>query len=190
MPVTDRFAPMLAMTAQRRRLTFLMLLVSSAVACGQQADHPWWVSMGAGPAVHGGVLGMSAGMDYCYQLEHSIISGRIIGATNENPTIRRVSPSQTTYKLADYGILYGPLWTPGNWRLAVSTGLGVIRSTTDQGGPEETRSGISLPLEAQAFYRFTSFAGAGAYAYASMNGVHPLGGFLLVVQLGSFGPAE
>ncbi len=190
MRVTDRMSLLPLMTIRRLRSIVLLLIVAPVGAFGQQADHPWWVSMGAGPAAHGGVLGMSAGMDYCYQLDRSIISGRIIGATNENPTVRRISPSQTTYKLADYGILYGPLWSFGNWRLSAGAGLGVIRSTTDQGGPEETRSGISLPLEAQAFCRFTSFAGVGAYAYASVNGVHPLGGFLLVVQLGSFGPGR
>ncbi len=173
------------------RLTALLglLLLVSVAAFGQnESEHPWWISMGAGPADHGKVLGMSAGIDYCYQFERSIISARVIGATNMNPTVRRISPSLTTYKLADYGLMYGPLWIDGGWRLSVGAGVGILRSTTDQGGPEETRSGISLPLEAQAFYRFTSFAGAGVYAYGSVNGIHPIGGMLVVIQLGSFGP--
>lgn len=152
--------------------------------------HSWWVTMGGGLAMHGPVLGMTAGIDYCYQIDRSLISARLIGATNENPTVKQISPSATTYKLTDYGLLYGPLWPSGSWRMSVGAGIGLVRVTTESRGAMDTQSGVALPLEAQVSYRFTSFAGAGLYAYGSINGVRTFGGVLLVVQLGSFSTTD
>ena len=73
-------------------------------------NHPWWVNLGAGPAFVGNTFAMNAGMVYCYQFDRSIISARILGVTNYNPTVQEIDKSYTIYKMAEYGILYGPIW--------------------------------------------------------------------------------
>jgi len=149
-----------------------------------QSAHPWWVNLGAGPAYIGTDFAMTAGMIYCYQFERSIISARMLGVTNINPTVQRISFSSTKYKIADYGILYGPIWQSGCGYISVSGGIGLVRAVYETPTKNTTNTSISLPLEAQFFWRPIYFAGIGVYAYTSINFEKPLYGMMLCCQLG------
>jgi len=149
-----------------------------------QSAHPWWVNFGAGPAYIGTDFAMTAGMVYCYQIERSIISARIIGITNINPTVQRISASSTKYKMADYGILYGPMWQSECCYTSISAGLGLVRAAYETSTKITTNTSISLPLESQFFWRPTYFAGIGIYIYASINFEKPIYGIMLCCQFG------
>ncbi len=167
----------------------ILIFNAQAVQAGDESHgaknhHPWWVAVGAGPSLIGGGFSMSAGMIYSYQFENSVISGRILGLTNINPTVQRIEPSETKYKMADYGVLYGPIWHYGRSYVSLGAGLGLVRASRQYGAEAATNSSISLPVEAQWFWQPTSFAGFGMYIYATPNFEKPLYGLLLCAQLG------
>jgi hypothetical protein len=62
---------------------FLILVSPASYLKSQTAhqNHPWWVNLGAGPALVSNTFAMNAGMVYCYQFDRSIISARILGVT-------------------------------------------------------------------------------------------------------------
>ena len=171
-----------------RLLVFVFVLVTNGYAADEtqraQNHHPWWITVGGGPSMIGGVFSMSAGMVYTYQFENSIISGRILGITNINPTVQKISPEQTNYKMADYGVLYGPIWHYGRSYVSCGAGLGLVRASAQNGISSARNTSISLPVEVQWFWQPTHFAGFGMYAYASANFERPLCGLLLCAQLG------
>jgi hypothetical protein len=150
----------------------------------KQGAHPWWVNLGAGPANIGTDFAMTAGMIYCYQFEQSVISARMLGATNINPTVQKIDPTSTKYKMADYGILYGPIWHSGCCYMSVSGGIGLVRAAYEMPTKITTNTSISLPLEAQLFWRPTYFSGIGIYVYTSINFEKSLYGMMLCCQLG------
>ena len=167
-------------------LTVCMLSLAPHILRSQTAPehHPWWVSVGAGPSWTAGTLTMNVGMVYSYQFEQSTINARIIGLTNDNPTVQRFDRSSVVYKMADYGILYGPIWNSSRGYFSAAAGIGLVRA---EYGPslQFTRStGVSLPLELQWFWRPTTFFGAGVYAYGSLNTVKQMAGIMLCAQLG------
>jgi hypothetical protein len=147
-------------------------------------DNPWWVNLGVGPSFVGNTFSMNGGMVYCYQFERSLISARMLGITNNNPTVQQIDKSSTVYKMADYGILYGPLWQGEEMYFSVSAGFGLVRAAYVTPGSITTNSSISMPLEVQWFWRPTRFAGIGVYAFASLNFERQLYGVLLCAQLG------
>jgi hypothetical protein len=161
-------------------LLFPMTLYSQV----DQSRNPWWVHLGVGPSFIGRTFSMNAGMVYCYQLDRSVISARMLGVTNDNPTVQRIDPSETIYKMADYGILYGPMWTAGKTYLSIGAGVGLVRAAYETPISITTNTSISLPLEVQWFWRPTPFAGIGMYAYASLNLEKQLWGMLVCAQLG------
>jgi len=167
-------------------MALCLLSLPPTIVCSQTAPehHPWWVSVGAGPSWTAGTLTMNAGMVYSYQFEQSTINARIIGLTNDNPTVQRFDRSAVVYKMADYGVLYGPIWKSGTGYFSAAAGIGLVRA---EYGPvnQFTRStSISLPLELQWFWRPTAFFGAGVYAYGSLNSGKQLAGIMLCAQLG------
>jgi hypothetical protein len=174
----------------------ILLLASISIFClGARAaggkrvtgdHHPWWVTVGGGPSLIGGDFSMSAGMIYTYQFENSVISGRILGITNINPTVQKIAPVETNYKMADYGVLYGPIWHYGRSYVSLGAGLGLVRASRQSGAQAARNTSISLPVEAQWFWQPTGFAGFGMYAYASANFERPLYGLLLCAQLGAW----
>ncbi len=164
----------------------VLFLFQGMFAQDISVDHPWWVNIGAGPAAISGKFSMSAGMDYCYQFDRSYLSGRIIGVTNKNPTIQRIDRSETIYKMSDYGILYGYLWQSGRVYFSAGGGIGLIRMTYESQSGITSNSSVSLPLEAQFFWRPAYFAGIGAYVYTSFNLERQLAGLMVCVQLGSW----
>jgi hypothetical protein len=146
-------------------------------------NHPWWVNLGAGPALIGTHFAMNAGMVYCYQFEKSIISARIVGITNKNPTIQKMDRTITNYKMADYGILYGPIWYSGSSYVSAGAGIGLVRITCETSTNITTNTSISMPVEVQWFWRPTYFAGIGIYTYTSLNFEKQLAGVMICVQL-------
>jgi hypothetical protein len=149
-------------------------------------NNPWWVNLGAGPALVGNTFAMNAGMVYCYQFDRSIISARILGVTNNNPTVQRIDQSNTIYKMADYGILYGPIWQMKNCYISVGAGIGLVRAAYETTSDSTTNTSLSVPVEAQWFWRFTSYAGIGLYTYVTLNFEKPFYGVMICAQLGAW----
>jgi hypothetical protein len=149
-------------------------------------NHPWWVNLGAGPALVGKTFAMNAGMVYCFQFDRSIISARMIGVTNNNPTVQKIDQSYTIYKMADYGILYGPIWQTDYGYISVGAGIGLVRAAYETPIDIATNTSISVPIEAQWFWRLTTYAGLGVYTYASLNFEKQLYGVMVCAQLGAW----
>jgi hypothetical protein len=156
----------------------------SPVYCQPSNSHPWWVNLGAGPSLIGSNFSMNAGMVYCYQFEKSVISARIIGVTNKNPTVQKIQPTPVEYKFTDYGVLYGPLWQSEQTLVSIGAGIGLVRAAYETHFATSTNTSVSVPIEIQCFWRPTRFAGIGFYTYASLNFEKHLFGTLLSVQLG------
>jgi len=167
-------------------LLCLMLFSISNVYSQSSSSHPWWVNLGAGPSLIGNKFSMNAGMVYCYQFEKSVISARMIGVTNKNPTVQKIEPTSVEYKFADYGILYGPVWQSEQMFVSLGAGIGLVRAAYETPTSTSTNTSISLPIEVQCFWRPTRFAGIGVYTYASMNFEKHLLGALMCVQLGGW----
>jgi hypothetical protein len=149
-------------------------------------NHPWWVNLGAGPALVGNTFAMNGGMVYCYQFDRSIMSARMLGVTNNNPTVQKIDQSYTIYKMADYGILYGPIWQTDYGYASVGAGLGLVRAAYETQTDITTNTSISVPVEAQWFWRFTTYAGLGVYTYASLNFEKQFYGVMVCAQLGAW----
>jgi len=138
---------------------FCGLLLFASIAHSQSSNsHPWWVSLGAGPSLVGSTFSMNAGMVYCYQFEHSVMSARMIGLTNKNPTVQEIDPTHVNYKFSDYSVLYGPLWQSEQAYISIGAGIGFVRAAYETPVSIVTRTSVSLPLEAQWFWRPTRFA--------------------------------
>ncbi len=150
----------------------------------ENSHHPWWVNVGAGPALISTNFAMSAGLVYCYQFDKSIISARIIGSTNKNPTIQRIDITKINYSTTDYGILYGPMWQSGSIYVSMGAGVGLIRLSYDKTDHSTSKTSISLPLEVQWFWRPTYFAGIGLYFGTALNSEEQLSNIMICVQLG------
>lgn len=148
--------------------------------------HQWWVTLGAGPAFVGNTFAMNAGMIYCYQFDQSIISARILGVTNNNPTVQDIDQSYTIYKMAEYGILYGPIWQTNHSYISIGAGIGLVRTAYQMPINIVTNTSVSLPVEGQWFWRLTTYAGFGIYTYTSLNFEKPLYGIMLCAQLGEW----
>jgi hypothetical protein len=168
----------------------LVTMCGSGVLTAQPRDaHPWWITLGGGAAtVTDGSATMALGAVYGQLRESSLISARILGATNDNPTVRRLDPRQTTYRLTDYGILYGPAWSGDAGYVSVGAGIGMVRATTENGTSSLLKSTISLPLEAQAFWQIYGSFGLGVYAFSSINNARTFSGVIVAVQLGVLAP--
>jgi hypothetical protein len=175
-----------------RKLFFPVLLVvicvctlhSQIIHPTSGYHHPWWVNLGGGGAMIGSDLMMTAGVNYSYEFESTILSARIIGLTNENPTIQQIHSTVTNYKFADYGILYGPVWHFGNGYFAVTGGIGLVRAAYERPSGISTVTNFSVPLEVQLGYRISSTVGVGFYPYASINTEQSFWGVLACAQLG------
>ena len=148
--------------------------------------HPWWVNLGAGPALVGTTFAMNGGMVYCYQFDRSFISARILGITNNNPTVQKIDMSSTIYKMAEYGILYGPIWPTYYGFVSVGAGIGLVRAGYETPFDIATNTCISLPIEVQWFWRVTAYAGLGVYTYTSLNFEKSFYGVMVCAQLGAW----
>jgi hypothetical protein len=165
-------------------LLWVTIFFISNVSSQPSKSHSWWVNLGAGPSLIGNDFSMNAGMVYCYQFEKSVISARMIGITNKNPTVQKIQSTPVEYKFADYGILYGPIWRSEQTYVSIGAGIGLVRAAYEKSSVTSTNTSVSLPMEIQCFWRPTRFAGIGLYTYASLNFEKHLFGTLLSVQLG------
>jgi hypothetical protein len=94
--------------------------------------------------------------------------------------------SSTIYKMAEYGILYGPLWPTDYGFVSVGAGMGLVRAAYETPFNVATHTSISLPMEVQWFWRLTTYAGLGVYTYASLNFEKPFYGVMVCAQLGAW----
>jgi hypothetical protein len=129
---------------------------------------------------------MNGGMVYCYQFDRSFISARILGVTNNNPTVQKIDQSATIYKMAEYGILYGPILQTDYGFVSVGAGIGLVRAGYETPFDIATNTCMSLPIEVQWFWRVTAYAGLGMYTYASLNFEKPFYGVMVCAQLGAW----
>jgi hypothetical protein len=178
------------LTRTRKTLLVLSLACASTNAQTTTGGRPWWITFSGGLATPGESLTMVAGAVYGKQFESSIVSARILGATNDNPTVRQLDPSAVTYRLTDYGILYGPAYVHAHGYVSAGVGLGLARTSREQGLTADGRSSISIPVEVQAFWQLSDFFGVGAYAFGSVNGARSFSGILLGIQLGVFAQSK
>jgi hypothetical protein len=171
-------------------ITCFAVFSLAAVPCAAQTQepvrHPWWVNMGGGPGFVGSAGTMTAGFEYSEQLDGMILSGRLLGSTNKNPTILEYSPSGVVYKMAEYAVLYGPSYRYGSYLISGGAGIGLVRAIYENDNAVTTgkNSSISLPLEAQWCWRPTHFVGCGLYAYTSLNFEKTFSGLWFFAQLG------
>lgn len=161
-------------------------LSSDTLKSQYPGHHPWWVNLGAGPALVGTTFAMNGGMVYCYQFDRSCISARLLGVTNNNPTVQTIDRSSTVYKMAEYGILYDPIWQTEYGFFSVGAGMGLVRAAYETPFDISTNTSISFPMEVQWFWRFTTYAGFGVYTYASVNFEKPFYGVMVCAQLGAW----
>jgi len=168
------------------RLFGILILVVNYTLKSQVVyeHHPWWINVGAGPALIGNNFAMTAGLVYSYQFERSLISARIIGMTNKNPTVQRINSTNVNYKMTDYGILYGPIWQSGRSYVSLGAGIGLIRAAYETTERITTNTSISLPLEVQWFWRPFYFAGIGLYISTALNFEEQLTAVMICAQLG------
>jgi hypothetical protein len=175
---------------QQSIITGLAVYFFAAVPCAAQTQepvrHPWWVNMGGGPGLVGSAGAMTAGFEYSEQFGSMILSGRLLGSTNKNPTILEYSPSNVVYKMAEYAVLYGPAYQYGNYLVSAGAGIGLVRAIYENDSEATTgkNSSISLPLEAQWCWRPAHFVGCGFYAYASLNFEKTFSGLWFFAQIG------
>ncbi|MFZ1976978.1 MAG: hypothetical protein WAV76_03395 [Bacteroidota bacterium] len=168
----------------------LVVFFLAAVHCKAQPQepdhHPWWVNMGGGPGLVGSAGTMTAGFEYSEQFDSMILSGRLLGSTNKNPTILEYSPSDVVYKMAEYAVLYGQAYQYGNYLISGGAGIGLVRAIYENDDAVTTgkNSSISLPLEAQWCWRPAHFVGCGFYAYASLNFEKTFAGLWFFAQVG------
>jgi hypothetical protein len=166
------------------KLLYGLLLAAANGFSQSSLSHPWWVNLGAGPSLVGSKFSMNGGMVYCYQIDNSIISARIIGVTNKNPTVQKIDPTSENYKFSDYSVLYGPSWQSEQFYASIGAGIGLVRAAYEKPGSISSNTSVGMPFEAQLFWRPTQFAGIGLYSYANMNFEKHLFGALICAQLG------
>ena len=104
--------------------------------------------------------------------------------TNNNPTVQQIDQSYTIYKMAEYGILYGPIWQTSCGYISAGVGIGLMRAAYETPIDIVTNTSISMPLEVQWFWRFTEYAGLGSYFYSSLNFEKSFCGVMVCAQLG------
>jgi hypothetical protein len=106
--------------------------------------------------------------------------------TNKNPTVQQIELSSPIYKMAEYGILYGPMMQTNYGFVSIAAGVGLVRAAYETPINITTNTSISIPIEGQWFWRFTTYAGLGVYTYASFNFEKNLYGMMVCAQLGAW----
>jgi hypothetical protein len=84
----------------------------------------------------------------------------------------------------DAGVLYGRALGSGRGRLSGAVGLGGVGYEAGGYGPRRTGIGVGIPMEMQASWWPIPVAGIGLYTYANLNGLRPMAGVALTLQLG------
>jgi len=116
------------------------------------------------------VGGESSVLALSFQRQRLVVSSRVSGSTE--PCSGNVCAWPDPY---DVAVVIGLASAAGN-RLHASVGTGLALAAY------RNRSGLALPLEAQASWRATRFLGAGLYCWGNSLGPH--GALTIVLQVG------
>jgi hypothetical protein len=108
----------------------------------------------------------AAGVGAAWQRRSLVLMGRIasVGPEKEN-------------RMEDLGLLAGVGTQRGRFHYLAAAGLGVARNRQDS-------TALALPIEAQATWRFSGFAGLGLRGFLSLNKVSTFGGLTIVAEVG------
>jgi len=108
----------------------------------------------------------AAGVGAAWQRHKLVLMGRIasVGPEKEN-------------RMEDLGLLAGIGTQRGRFHYLAAAGLGVARNRQDS-------TALSLPIEAQATWRFSGFAGIGLRGFLSLNKVATFGGLTVMAEVG------
>ncbi len=147
-------------------LTLALLLLSLPLRA-QIADRPtYWgfVGLGAAAAKDSGFYASSVGV--------AIERGGLTG-------IARVSSLDTphTKRLTEAGLLVGLATQRSLLHCSLAAGVGTVRDLRDS-------TAISIPVEGQATWRFTRWAGVGIRVYGSANDLASFAAYSVALQLG------
>ncbi len=108
----------------------------------------------------------AAGVGAAWQRRNLVLMGRIasVGPEKEN-------------RMEDLGLLAGVGTQRGRFHYLAAAGLGVARNRQDS-------TALALPIEAQATWRFSGFAGIGLRGFLSLNKVSSFGGLTIMAEVG------
>ena len=146
---------------------FSAMLMFAPPLMGQAADRPtYWgfVGLGGAGAKDSGFYASTVGV--------AMQRGSLVG-------LARVSSLDTphTKRLEEAVLLIGLASRPSRLHYQVAAGVGTVRDSRDS-------TTISLPVEAQAMWRVTSWAGVGLRWYGSANAFASFGAYAVTIQLG------
>ena len=169
MPLTRRFGTLPTRSVQG----MFALIVCVAVptnASAQESHSPtrstFWgfAALGIGSAADSSFY--AAGVGAAFQRHSLILMGRIasVGPEKEN-------------RMQDAGVLAGVGTQRGPFHYLAAAGLAVARNGQDS-------TAIAVPLEAQATWRFSAFAGIGLRGFLSLNKLDSFGGLTVMAQVG------
>lgn len=140
------------------------------------ANARYWANIGLGA----GTTGVSAVASVSYRFNGNLLSLR--GST---------TGGAASDDYWDVGLLYGRTASGSWYQTSLSAGIGLMGGRTNQDGPVSARSTetleptVSLPLEAQLFWRPADFWGLGLSAFANINAKQSFGGIALCLQVGN-----
>jgi hypothetical protein len=152
------------------RLIASLLILGAANRLAGQVSPParptYWgfAALGVGAANDSSFY--AAGVGAALQHGTLILMGRIasVGPEKEN-------------RMQDAGLLVGLGTQPGRFHCLAAAGLASARNNHDS-------TALAVPLEAQATWRFSSFAGIGVRGFLSLNKLASFGGLTVIAQVG------
>ena len=123
-----------------------------------------FVALGIGAAADSSFY--AAGVGAAWQRRSLVLMARIasVGPEKEN-------------RMEDLGLLAGVGTQRGRFHYLAAAGLGVARDRHDS-------TALAVPIEAQATWRFSGFAGIGLRGFLSLNKVSSFGGLTVMAQVG------
>jgi hypothetical protein len=153
-------------------------------------DMRWWLNGGWGRGSGGGLAAIGS---FNLQYKQFLFSARIASNTTDYAfliPIVALFPTETE-TFTDYGLLLG-LATRKKWfDASIATGVALMSYRREVFGwlrheikKEVNDAQISLPVEAQAFFKPASFLGFGATLFGNINSEKSFGGLTFNLQLG------
>jgi hypothetical protein len=146
-------------------------------------SNTYWLTGGIGRASFEGITEFGVHFSGAYQFRGHVIAARtVIGV---DPLGLAFAGTDDVITVEDFGVLFGHGSRPGPLHVSGAAGLGVagITRKTAAGGDERTTR-FGVPLEAQLFWRPTSFLGVGVYGYGNLNSDQSFWGASLSVEVG------
>ena len=130
------------------------------------ARHTFWGFVGLGIGAAADSSFYAAGVGAALQRHSLILMGRIasVGPEKEN-------------RMQDAGVLVGVGTRPGRFHYLAAAGLAVAKNNHDS-------TAVAVPVEGQATWRFSRFAGIGLRGFLSLNKLSSFGGLTVMAQVG------